>query len=337
MDVTLGPGGRPLEGAHALVTGASRGIGAEVARTFAAAGARVTVTARTAAPTPGQRFEGSLEDVVADVRAGGGEIRAIAADISRPDERERIVAEAAEGFGPVTVLVNNAAVTWFEPVAEFDERHWKLMVEVQVRAPFHLATLVLPDMKDAKRGWILNISSDAARHPVGPPYRYAGGGTVYGMCKAALERFSTGLASEVHGDGIAVNALSPSRVVPTPGTVHHNLVGHPGQVVEPADRFAAAALVLCSGDPAKTTGRVTYTDEVLAGADANANAGATTDSNAKAAETGAATSGGSAETATANASDAPAGAGVGVDASSDGTTADAATGAEAGNRARGAT
>jgi citronellol/citronellal dehydrogenase len=83
------------------------------------------------------------------------------------------------------------------------------------------------------------------------------------MCKAALERFTTGLASEVQADGIAVNVLSPSRVVPTPGTVHHHLVGHPGQVVEPPERFAAAALALCTGDPATVTGRVTTTDEVL--------------------------------------------------------------------------
>jgi NAD(P)-dependent dehydrogenase (short-subunit alcohol dehydrogenase family) len=89
------------------------------------------------------------------------------------------------------------------------------MFDVQVEAPFHLAQLVVPGMRQAGRGWILNISSVAARHPVIPPGPRAGrGGTVYGMCKAALERFSTGLAAELYADNIAVNALSPTRVVP---------------------------------------------------------------------------------------------------------------------------
>ncbi|MGH9229723.1 MAG: SDR family NAD(P)-dependent oxidoreductase [Acidimicrobiales bacterium] len=257
-----------LTGAHALVTGASRGIGAALARAFADAGAAVTVTARTAEPTPG-RLEGSLAEVVEEIRgtggstAGGPPVLAIAADSTDAGERRRVVDEAIAAQGPVTILVNNAAVTWFAPVASFDDRRFGLMMELQVRAPFHLAQLVLPGMRQAGRGWILNVSSLVARHPAGPPYRGPHGGTVYGMCKAALERFTTGLAAEVHADGIAVNVLSPSRVVPTPGTIHHRLVGRPGQVVEPPERFAAAALALCTGDPATVTGRVTTTDEVL--------------------------------------------------------------------------
>ena len=77
----------------------------------------------------------------------------------------------------------------------------------------------MPGMREKGRGWILNISSIAARHPAMPPAGWASrGGTVYGMCKAALERFSTGLAAELYDDNIAVNALSPTKVVPTPGT-----------------------------------------------------------------------------------------------------------------------
>lgn len=257
-----GNAAQPLNGLHALVTGASRGIGAAIAHSFARAGAMVTLTARTARPTPG-RLDGSLAEVRDEIQASGHDAEALPADLTHAEERERVVAQATEARGPITILVNNAAVTWFAPLDTFEDRHWELMFEVQVRAPQHLARLVLPGMRESGRGWILNVSSGAARHPVGPPYQRWFGGTVYGMCKAALERFSTGLASEVHADGIAVNALSPSKVVPTPGTVHHRLVGHPGQEVEPAERFAQAALVLCSGDPTTVTGRVTYTDEVL--------------------------------------------------------------------------
>jgi citronellol/citronellal dehydrogenase len=133
-----------------------------------------------------------------------------------------------------------------------------------VRAPFELAQRVLPGMRERRRGWILNISSRAAVHPSGPPYSSRMGSTVYGMCKAALERFTTGLASEVHADGIAVNVLSPSGLVPTPGVVFHGLTrGVPKDRLEAPEVMAEAAFALCSGDPATLTGRVTYARPLL--------------------------------------------------------------------------
>jgi NAD(P)-dependent dehydrogenase (short-subunit alcohol dehydrogenase family) len=160
--------------------------------------------------------------------------------------------------------VNNAAVTYYEPVADFDERHFRLMLEVLVRAPFELAQLVLPGMRARRRGWILNISSGAARHPQGPPFTARVGGTVYGLCKAALERMSTGMAAEVYQDGIAVNALSPSGLVPTPGVLHHGLQkGVPPERLEAPEYMARAAYALCTGDPAQLTGRITYARPLL--------------------------------------------------------------------------
>jgi len=162
------------------------------------------------------------------------------------------------------VLVNNAAVTYFEPVADFAARHFAVMFAVQVEAPFDLAQRVLPGMRQRQRGWILNISSRAAVHPAGPPFRGRPGSTVYGMCKAAIERFSSGLASEVYADGIAVNALSPSGLVPTPGVVFHHLTdGVPADRLEAPEVMAEAAYALCTGDPATLTGRVTYARPLL--------------------------------------------------------------------------
>jgi len=162
------------------------------------------------------------------------------------------------------VLVNNAAVTYYEPVADFAERHFEVMYMVLVRAPFELAQRVLPSMRERRRGWILNISSRAAIHPVGPPFTNRAGGTVYGMCKAALERFTTGLASEVYADGIAVNARSPSGLVPTPGVVFHGLnKGVPEDRLEAPEVMAEAAYALVTGDPAVLTGKVTYAKPLL--------------------------------------------------------------------------
>jgi NAD(P)-dependent dehydrogenase (short-subunit alcohol dehydrogenase family) len=147
---------------------------------------------------------------------------------------------------------------------DFTPRRYDLMFEVQVAGPFHLAQLVVPGLRERGRGWILNISSGAARHPAMPPGPRAGrGGTVYGMCKAALERFSTGLAAELYHDNIAVNALSPSRVVPTPGTVFHHLTTWESPEAEPASVMAEAALQLCSAEPKALTGRIAYSQQLL--------------------------------------------------------------------------
>jgi NAD(P)-dependent dehydrogenase (short-subunit alcohol dehydrogenase family) len=138
------------------------------------------------------------------------------------------------------------------------------MFALCVQAPFELARRVLPAMRDRRRGWILNISSGAARHPMGPPYGPARGGTVYGMCKAALERFTTGLASEVYDDRVAVNALSPSGLVLTPGVLHHHLDRHtPPERHEDVDLIVEAGLLLCTGDPVTLTGRVAYARPLL--------------------------------------------------------------------------
>jgi citronellol/citronellal dehydrogenase len=253
-----------LDGRVAIVTGASRGIGAEIARRFAAEGAAVAVAARTTEPGASP-LPGTIGETVGQIRAAGGTAVAIAADLSKPADRERLAEQAAQQLGPPDILVNNAAVTYFTRVEDFTPRRYALMFEVQVQAPFHLATLVLPGMREKGAGWILNISSGAARHPAIPPSAWAArGSTVYGMCKAALERFSTGLAAELYQDNIAVNALSPNAVVPTPGTIFHRLTTEDDPEAEPPAVMAEAALMLCHHDPRSRTGRVTYSQDLLA-------------------------------------------------------------------------
>ena len=241
----------------ALVTGAGQGVGAEVARTLARQGAAVAVN---------DLFAARARTVADEIIASGGRAEAVDADITDVDAVGAMVATVEARVGPVDILVNNAAVTFYSQVADFDMRRWELMLEVQVRAPFELAGMVLPGMRARRRGWILNISSKSSFHPKGPPYPAMAkrGGTMYGMCKAALERFTSGLAAEVYDDGIAVNCLSPSRVVATPGVIHHKLIP-PGQehIAEPVDVMAEAAYLLVSGDPSTRTGLITFSQDVV--------------------------------------------------------------------------
>ena len=252
----------PLKGRVALVTGASRGIGAAIAARLAMEGARVAISARTL-DAGESRLAGTLTETVEHIRSAGGEVLAIKADLALADERERLISAATDAYGPIDILVNNAAITYFAPVEEFTDKRFKLMMEVQVHAPFHLAQLVLPSMRARRRGWIVNISSGAGIPPK-PPYRGgARGGTVYGMCKAALERFSTGLASEVAADSVAVNAVSPGLVA-TPGVAVHGLITEATRDrVQPIEFIAEAVYRLASGDPATLTGRIAYAAPLL--------------------------------------------------------------------------
>ena len=251
-----------LKGKVALVTGASRGIGEAIAARFAMEGAKVVVSARTAEPGE-SRLPGTLANTVDRIRRSGGQAMLIKADLAQSAERERLVEEAVAAFGPIDILVNNAAITFFTPVADFTEKRFKLMMEVQVYAPFHLAQLVLPSMRERRQGWIVNISSGAGIHPKQPYTRGARGGTVYGMCKAALERFTTGLASEVQEDGVAVNVVSPG-LVDTPGVAVHGLINEATRDrVQPIEYIAEAVFQLATGDPQTMTGRIDYAEPLL--------------------------------------------------------------------------
>ena len=250
-----------LDGKVAIVTGSSRGIGEAIARRFAVAGAKVIVSARTV-DVRDERLPGTVHTVVEAIRAAGGEATAVAANLQKSEDREQLIAAAQDAYGAIDVLVTNAAILVPGGTIDFSERYYDRMFEILVKAPFHLCQLTLPGMIERGGGSVLNISSRAAIHPKAG--QTSADGAVYGMTKAAIERFTTGLAAEMYEHKISVNALSPQLVVATPGQMFgRQYTQEMLDNSEPVEHMAEASLALVTGEPSEVTGGIRYSAEVV--------------------------------------------------------------------------
>lgn len=249
------------DGKVALVTGSSRGLGKAIAQRLAREGATVALTARTMEPDA--KYDGSLRQTLQEITDAGGRAVAVQADLSKPEERERLFADVTARIGAPDILVNNAAVTFLRALDTFPERRVRLMMEMHVLAPLHLTQMAIPAMRERGRGWILNITSVGGDLPDGPPFsdfdRSAGFG-IYGTVKAALNRLTKSLAAELCDDGIAVNAAAPSNPVATPGAGTLDLAKTDTEDIE---LITQTALALCTGDPKAITGRIAHTQPFL--------------------------------------------------------------------------
>lgn len=187
-----------LSGRGALVTGSSRGIGRGIAIALAEAGAAVAINYRE------RRDE--AESAAAEIEALGGRAAIVQADVSQPDQVERMVATVTEALGAPTVLVNNAGVgTKLADVGDLDLALWQHTIDVNLTSAFLLTDAVLPAMREAGWGRIINIASTAAQTggSVGPHYAAS---------KAGLIGLTHGYAARLVKEGITVNAIAMAQI-----------------------------------------------------------------------------------------------------------------------------
>lgn len=268
-----------LSGRAAIVTGASRGLGRAAALALAAEGAAVAVVARTEEQWD-ERLPGTIADTVAAIEAAGGRAVAIRADLLEREDIPRLVAEARDALGPLTILVNNAAFTAPgrppapgaapKPAAPKADRIGKSDIdwpgflrvplpayrrhfEIGPFAAYELMQLVCPDMIEAGGGNVINVTSVASRIPALPGY---------GGSKAALEHLTMCAAQDLKPYNIAVNALAPSRPIATPGLSYYR---SELPNTSPDDEFARAAVGLAVIGPDVVSGRTIGHLQVLDG------------------------------------------------------------------------
>jgi 3-oxoacyl-[acyl-carrier protein] reductase len=186
-----------LKGHIALVTGASRGIGAAVALALAGAGAAVAVNYRERA--------GGADAVVAKINAMGGRATAVAADVSKSADVMAMVERVTKVLGPIDILINNAGMAIVRGVDDLTEAEFDQTIAVNLKSAFLCTQAVLPAMRARKWGRIVNISSGAAR----------GAGAIgvhYNASKAGMEGLTRGYAARLVKEGITVNAVAPSLI-----------------------------------------------------------------------------------------------------------------------------
>ncbi len=259
----------PLEGRVALVTGASRGIGADIAKYLARAGASVAVCARTEVTTD-ERLPGTVHSVAEEITNGGGAAIGLRANMREIDEIEAAVASTVDRFGGLDIIVNNAAVQVPGTIETVELRHLNMMWEVDLLGPLMLFRAAVPHMRTAGHGHILNISSRAGVFPGPGPYRRGedkqpGGarGSFYAMVKAGLERFTQALAIELGDANISVNALSPQGRINTPGSMYwtHRDTDPADLPFEEATMMGMAAVWICEQPPAEYSGHIDFDEE----------------------------------------------------------------------------
>lgn len=203
-----------------IVTGGGSGIGRGVAQAMAAEGCRVVICGRR---------KSRLEQVVAAIKADGGECTAVVADVAEEQDVEQLLEAAQEAYGRIDILINNAGIDGGDRVHAHDIQDWDRVMAVNLRGPFLTSRAVLPMMRQQNQGHIINISSESG-------LEYYQGDGAYGVSKHALNALSEFIQRENQEFGVRVDTICPGMVVTemtenSPG-LDHNKCLYPEDIAE---------------------------------------------------------------------------------------------------------
>jgi citronellol/citronellal dehydrogenase len=244
----------------AVVTGATRGIGLATARSLAGRGLDLVVVGRSTRDSPNRAgLPGTLEAAAEQTAALGAEVLAVPADLAAEGAAARLAAQVEERFGRCDVLVNNAAVSFLGPFVEVPSRKWRTVLTVNLFAAVELIEAFLPGMIERGAGRIISMGSDAADTHLDSGVHQL----PYSASKSAIEVMSRGLARQLAGTGIAVNALRPN--VATEAVTMHA----PQLLDDPTGRWASTAaygeaVAWLAEQPATFTGHLLTNDDLKA-------------------------------------------------------------------------
>jgi 3-oxoacyl-[acyl-carrier protein] reductase len=252
-----------LTGKIALVTGSSRGIGRAIAQRLAAEGATVAVTARAYQPSPSIRagsaaaIPGTIDETIDLIENAGGSAFGVTADLEDAAARDGLVEAVLDRTGRIDILINNAGFANYSVIEDMSLETFDRTVGHYLRTPFVLTKAAVPHMRKQGGGWIVNVGSVTGVAPVRPyrEYNKTSGDVIYASCKAALHRFTQGVAAELLDANIAVNCVGPSTAVRTPGA---SALIPDTFFTEPVEYLAETVLAMCHLPAAERTGLVAF-------------------------------------------------------------------------------
>ena len=248
-----------LRGKTLFITGASRGIGKSIGVRAARDGANVVIAAKTDQPHP--KLPGTIHSAAEEIEAAGGRALALTCDIRFEDQVAAAVARAVDTFGGIDILVNNASAISLTSTLATPMKRFDLMHQINTRGTYACSQACIPHLKKAANPHILNLSP-----PLNMEARWFAPHVAYTMAKFGMSMCVLGMAGELRGDGIAVNAIWPRTVIATAAV--QNLLGGDATVKRSRkpEIMADAAHVILTRPSREFTGNFCVDDDVLASA-----------------------------------------------------------------------
>jgi citronellol/citronellal dehydrogenase len=238
-----------------FITGASRGIGREIALRFARDGANIIVAAKTAQQHP--TLEGTIYTVSEEIERLGGTAFPLQLDIRDEDKVYEAVGKAVAEFGVIDILINNASAIFLAPTLKTPIKRFDLILSVNTRGTFLCSQACIPHLKNAKNPHILNISPPLNMNPL-----WFKDNVAYTISKYGMSMCTLGMSEELKPDGIAVNSLWPKSTIATAAVE----VNFPKEIFEASRRptiVADAAYEIVTSNSRETTGNFFIDEEVL--------------------------------------------------------------------------